>query len=111
MMGRRYVVENLDLRCALAAGICQHIEIVQHGFAIGRDSHRAAAFAASACILGPVLSLSEMQAQFVYSRLQWDVVAEIALPAGSIDDGILRARDMLHRALHRGPTREIGIWI
>ncbi len=49
-------------------------------------------------ILRAVESLRKVQAQFVGSRLQRNVVGEISLPAAAVDDGILGTPDVLHRA-------------
>src|SRR5215831_10498744 len=108
---RRNIVKDLDLSRPLASRIGKHVEVLQQSLAICGDTHRAAAFAATAGILRPILSLGKVQPQIISSRLQRNVVAEISLPAGAINNRILCPPDVLDRTLYSVSTGEISVGI
>src|SRR3954463_11901294 len=92
----RDVRENLDFSGSLAPGVRQHIEVVQQNLSIRCYGHRTAPFAPAARTLWAVEVLGEMEAQFIRSHFQRNVVGEISLATVAINDGILGAPDVLH---------------
>src|SRR5207342_684577 len=91
--GRRDVWKDFHFCRPFASRIGQHVEVSEHSLAIRSHRHGAAALAASTRVLRAILSLCEVQAQFVRSRLEWNVVGEVPLAAAAIDDRILRPPD------------------
>src|SRR6516225_168739 len=109
ILGRHYARENPDVSGPVASGICQHIEVRQQLSAIGADCHHPAALATTTRLLGSIVGLREVQTQFISALFQGNVVTEVALPAGAVNGGILRAPYKLHRAFDRSATRKKGI--
>src|SRR5260370_327646 len=67
---------------------------MDYGLPVDLDAKRAASFAAeSRSVVLAEVGFGEVQPQFVYSRSQRDVIAEIALPAGSIEPRFARSED------------------
>src|SRR4051794_35120053 len=105
----RDVRENLDFSGSLAPGVRQHIEVAQQNLSVGRYGHRTAPFAPAARTLWAEEVLREMEAQFVRSHFQRNVVREISLAAVAIDNRVLRPPDVLHGTCHRATPGEISI--
>src|SRR5579871_775029 len=93
-------MKDLDFGGAFASRVGEHIEIAEQCLAIGRDRHGATALPAAAGVLRSIESLNKVQVEFVGPRLQRDVVGEVPLTAGAVEDGILGPPNVLDCTLH-----------
>ena len=91
--------EYFDIGGQAGAGVCHHVESVEQSFAIRTNRHDPAAFSAGSSRLRTEYCFGEVQAQFVCSFRQGNIVAELPLAIRSIKRGILGARNARNGAL------------
>src|SRR5580700_8088075 len=109
VISRMNIGERAHIGDPTAAGVGQHIKGTQQRLAVGGHGHDAATLPSATSIFRTIKSFSEMQVEFVGTRLQWNVVTEITLTAGAVDGWILGAPDVRGCAVHGAPAGEVCI--